>query len=203
MCGIKVQLIFDLSASIDGTELTTMKNAAKDFVSSLQGTPTQVSINTFGTDAPVSGQTLGFTSVVTAGRPVDTVNHYISGPPGSGISQSGTQFTNWHAALRQAGSSGADMAIVLTDGDPTAYGTGQDPHGPPSNVIDVENAVPSSNAAKTAGVNIVGVGITNGASVNNMKSISYDGSPYYFTAANFSDLGPSSPASLRRSAVAR
>ncbi len=82
------------------------------------------------------------------------------------------------------------MAIVLTDGDPTAYGTGQGTHGPPSNVIDVENAVPSSNAAKTAGVNIVGVGITSGASPNNMKSISYDGSPYYFTAANFSDLGP-------------
>ena len=72
-------------------------------------------------------------------------------------------YTNWDTALRQIVGSGADMAIMMTDGDPTTYGV---PHGPTSSSTDylqIENGIASANQVKAAGINVIGVGIGLGA----------------------------------------
>ncbi len=157
-----------------------MKNAATGFVTALNNTPTQIAWNTFGTSAPAAGSA-PFVSLAGNGAPgVNTGINAIVQPSG--------QYTNWDQALQQAASSGAQVAILMTDGDPTAYGTGQGTHGPPSNVVDVENAVPSANLTKAAGITVVGVGIGAAVSADNMHAISGDGSPFYLPASDFNDL---------------
>jgi hypothetical protein len=202
-CGLNVALVFDLSFSI-GSNLGTLQAAGRSFVTALNGTPSSVSLWTFGTLAPVnetnnSNFPLTPMTAPTALSDLEThINRFT-------ILSSPAQYTNWDAGLWQVASADAppggtrthyDAVIMLTDGDPTVYGpTGTGSSGAAiTRYRDVENGIFSANALKADGTRVIAVGInvSNPGSIDNLKSISGttgntpDGD--YFTT-DFSGLG--------------
>jgi len=173
-CGIRVGLLIDLSNSIDATEFTQLKTAAKDFVDKLQGTPSQLALWTFATSAPASGgsnSSLGLTSVSTAGG-ATTVKNKIDGlvRPGGDAGA-----TNWDQGLWQVAGDAAnkvDVLLMLTDGTPTVYGPNAEGPGSFSRFREVENAVFSSNSVKNLGTRVVPVGIGVDGAEANIQAIS-------------------------------
>ena len=169
-CGIKVALVLDLSGSVSPF-LPQLKTAAQTFVNSLVGTPSQVAGYTFAANAPRAGTTnLGLTSVATATGPdsAATVNTWISG-----LSSGGG--TNWDRGMFQvaASSDQYDVAVVITDGNPTFYANEQGP-GDMTRFIEMENSVFSANAIKNKNTRVIAVGVGDGIDGNpaNLKAIS-------------------------------
>ncbi|WP_127792859.1 hypothetical protein [Agromyces sp. LHK192] len=167
-CGIDVALIIDLSGSVAPYE-TQLKNAAKGFVDALTGTPSRVGIFTFNNVAPASvGSNLGITAVSTpAGG--NTVKNHIDGF-GTPV-----EATNWDRGISQVAASGVsyDLAVILTDGNPTVYGNDEGP-GNRTRFREVENGIFSANAVKALGTRMVavGVGAGIGGSPDNLVAIS-------------------------------
>ena len=140
-CGIDVALIIDLSGSL-GSQLQQVKDAAKAMVNALEGTNSTIGVYTFATNAPASagGANLPATSVsTTAGA--DVVRAKIDSfttPTGS---------TNWDSGIGQVPRGVYDVGIVVTDGNPTVYGTGQGPGGY-TTFRETENGIFSANRLK-------------------------------------------------------
>jgi len=197
VCGLRVALLFDLSSSITSptNHLPDYKTAATGFVNALRGTPASVGLYTFGTAAPAANTSgtnntnLPLTSVAS-GTGADAVNAKINGlgvPSGS--------YTNWDSGLWQIANSPTkyDAVIVLTDGDPTKYGTGGTggTSGGTTRFAETENGIFSANALKAKGTRVmaVGMGVTDPGSIDNLRSISgpTSGSDYY--TSDFSALG--------------
>ena len=148
-CGLKVALLFDLSATTAG--LHDLKAAGRSLVTALTGTPSSVGVYTFGTTAPatVAGDgNLGPTPVSTAGgaATVDAKISGLSGTPGDSAA--------WDQGLWQIASDPTryNLALVLT-------GDG----GLPARFVDTENAIFSANALKAKGTRIVAIGVGAGA----------------------------------------
>ena len=182
-CGMNVALLFDESTSISDVEWTQMKSAAKGFVDSLAGTPSNISIFSFASGAP-SNSTKTLTSVSSAAD-VTALKAYIDAMS----QQKGS--TNWDAGLEQIALSGQhlDAVMVLTDGDPTLYNGGGS--GSSVSLQNVEEAVHSANAVKqmSGSPRVVGIGIgISGNSYLNLSAISGPtaDSDYYLT--NFAGL---------------
>ncbi|MGB2756967.1 MAG: hypothetical protein WBD02_04810, partial [Acidimicrobiia bacterium] len=186
-CGLKVAMVFDLSNSIDSSELATMKAAGAGFANALVGTPSSIAVYTFATNAPASGNTnLGLTNVLTS---ASTVTSKINGLTEPGGNSGGT---NWDMALRQVRNSGADVVLMLTDGDPTFYGTadgdGLPTLGPGSSTAfdEIEAGVFSANAVKRSQrLVVVGIGVPAG-STNNLAALS---GPTAWNGANPGNAG--------------
>lgn len=190
VCGLKIALLFDLSASI-GTDLHRYLEAGTDFVSALKGTPSQVAIYNFATNSPATpGNVNSPLHSVATQDDVDAVNAAIRRQVLPTPSNPHA-FTNWDQGLWRIASSGVhyDDVIVLTDGDPTKY---SDPalglSTATTRFIEVENGIFSANALKAqhTAVEAVGVGITNTGSMNNLRAISGDGR---FFTTGFGTLG--------------
>ena len=170
VCGLKVALVFDLSNSISTAELTDMKTAAKDFVTTLEGTPSSFSGYTFATAAPAAGNSnLALTNVASTAN-ADAVRTWIGNRTLPGSDDGGT---NWDMGLRQLSGAGVNLVLFLTDGSPTFYGTGPSGTGSDTTFREVEEAVASANLVKSKGPRIVpvGVGLPTGADAN-LKAIS-------------------------------
>ncbi|MGV1027457.1 MAG: VWA domain-containing protein, partial [Dermatophilaceae bacterium] len=185
-CGINVALVLDLSNSVSDAQLVQLKAAATGFVDALTGTPSQVGTFTFATSAPAStGDTLSLTSVSTAGG-ATTVKNKINGYAKPGGNAGGT---NWDRGLYQVAQSTSsfDVAVVITDGNPTFYGAGEGP-GNRTRFREVENGIFSANAIKAENTKViafgVGDGIDNAGSGQNLRSISGPtlNTDYYQTA---------------------
>lgn len=167
-CGIDVALIIDLSGSVAPYE-TQLKNAAKGFVDALTGTPSQVGIFTFNNVAPATaGGNLGITPVSTpAGAAVvkDHIDDF----------DTPVEATNWDRGISQVAASGVDydLAVILTDGNPTVYSNDEGP-GNRTRFREVENGVFSANAVKALGIRMVAVGVGAGidGSPDNLIAIS-------------------------------
>ncbi|PTA43054.1 hypothetical protein C8054_27385 [Micromonospora sp. RP3T] len=175
-CGLRVALLIDVSGSIR-PDLPVVKNAANGFVDALTGTPSQIALYTFATDAaavlnpiPVSDQS-----------GANTVKAAING-----LTAGGT--TNWDQGLWQIAAApyDYDAVIILTDGNPTVYGP------PPvqgtgsfTRFVEVENGIFSANAIKAKGTRVVAVGVGAGVSgaPDNLVAISgpVANSDYYQT----------------------
>jgi hypothetical protein len=154
-CGLHIALVIDVSGSISSS-LQTVKNAANGFVDALTGTPSEIALYTFATNAtavlnptPVSDQ---------AGA--NTVKAAINSLTAGGN-------TNWDQGLWQVAASpfDYDAAIVLTDGNPTVYGPppAQGPGGF-TRFQEVEQGIFSANALKARGTKIIAVGVGAGVS---------------------------------------
>ena len=182
VCGLKVALVFDRSGSIsDSTEYPKMKNAAKDFVDALKGTPSQFRVYSFSWSATTDSS---WTSVAdNAGA--TAVKNVIDGlPPTDGG-------TNWDAAFREVAGDGAEVIVFLTDGNPTTYGDSQPFEGSTVHLIDVELGVASANNAKNGNAQpkVVAVGIGNAvANPTNLKLISGPNVNDDYYIANFDNL---------------
>ncbi|PYF99679.1 hypothetical protein SAMN05216184_106196 [Georgenia satyanarayanai] len=159
-CGLDMAMVLDLSNSVTETEeiLDEHKTAANDFIASITGTPSQVALYTFGSQAPAEGPTNGglpLTSVATPGgaeQIVNRINGYRATPSGGGG-------TNWDRAFHQVAESGVqyDVVLFLTDGQPTFHRDRQGP-GDVATIAEVNEAILSANAVKATGAQVVLVG---------------------------------------------
>ncbi len=179
-CGIDVALVLDLSGSVAGN-LSQLKAAANQLVDSLTGTPSNVGLFTFSSLAPATGNpNLALTPVSTATSAQGVKNRINSYTAGGG--------TNWDRGIYQvaADANTYDVAVVLTDGNPTFYGNQEGP-GNFTRLREVENGVFSANAVKAKGTHLVafgvGDGIENAGSGLNLRAISGElaGTDYYQT----------------------
>ncbi|WP_162564221.1 MULTISPECIES: VWA domain-containing protein [Microbacterium] len=191
-CGLDIALVMDLSGSVNPS-IVAARDAAKTLVNSMVGTPSRIGLFTFAQSAPANNtnnQNRPITAVSTAAGAA-TVNGWIDGltAPTNGT-------TNWDRGLYQVATAATsyDVLIILTDGNPTVYGTESAP-GNFTRVREVENAVFSANAVKAEGTRIVALGVGSGVSAPqtalNLRAISggnaYNGSnsasaDYYQTA---------------------
>ncbi|SCF17750.1 VWA domain-containing protein [Micromonospora mirobrigensis] len=164
-CGLSIALLIDVSGSI-APNLPDVKNAANGFVDALTGTPSEIGLYTFATNAATVLNPVPVSD--TSGA--NTVKNAINGLTAGGN-------TNWDAGLFQvaAAPNTYDAVIVLTDGNPTVYGP--PPVQGPGNFTrfkEVENGVFSANAVKAEGTRVVAVGVGAGVSgsANNLSAIS-------------------------------
>jgi hypothetical protein len=159
-CGMNVALVFDQSGSIDSDEWAEMRVAAQGFVTALRGTPSQISMFSFASEAPALF-TYPLTSVKDPAE-ADALIALIGNLPFN--TRGGA--TNWDEGLWQVAESkqSLDAVLMLTDGDPTVnrHNGGS---GGTVNVDDVTEAVFSANAVKAMGTGagehprLVGIGI--------------------------------------------
>lgn len=212
-CGVDVTLVLDASGSIQSSSAVgQVRSAAQAFLDALKDTSSTARVTQFGTvsaelapSTTVDSTSLGSGGALTqalAGyynpippRPNGVTFHQYRGSgspqnPGSFTSGSSTQFTNWDAALDQAGDAPADLVVFVTDGDPTAYDMNQpgDPFNPlppdvayntnrgQADATTLDRAVQEADAVKATGTRILTVGVgsalTNQASINRMIAVS-------------------------------
>ncbi|MTD16236.1 LPXTG cell wall anchor domain-containing protein [Nakamurella sp. YIM 132087] len=163
-CGLRVALVLDLSASV-GSSLPALKSAAGTLVDSLVGTPSQVALFTFATNAPANrgnSQNRPLTPVsTTTGAAV--VDGWINGVTVQGGGAGGT---NWDRGLAQvaAAQNDYDLTIVITDGNPSFYDEPSRGPGTFSRFVEVENGIFSANAIKAEGTRVVALGVGSGIS---------------------------------------
>ncbi|MCB0901100.1 MAG: VWA domain-containing protein, partial [Actinobacteria bacterium] len=178
-CGIKVALVLDVSNSVENAgAVQALRDSAKKFTSSLQGTPSQVALYTFATTGPAAGtenQTRPLTSVATA-TGVNQMNGWIDGvtPPGGDAGG-----TNWDQGFYQVANSSEqyDVAIIITDGNPTFSGPNNDIQGPGGSTYfrEIERGIFSANAIKAKNTRVIAFGVGSGISGNgslNLQAIS-------------------------------
>ena len=183
-CGLNVAIIVDLSSSVAGY-VSQIKGAIGDFVDGLRGTPSQAALFTFGTSSPAIG--LGPNSSLMSVATTADANRFKqlyagwTDPPQ-------TNYTNWDAGLEaasavnrdEATSERFDLAVVLTDGNPTVYGANRTNANIPANsgytrFREMEAAVDSADRLKSEGTRILAMGVGGGLDAGaaaNLRSIS-------------------------------
>ncbi|MFD0557345.1 VWA domain-containing protein [Stackebrandtia endophytica] len=159
-CGIDVAVVLDLSASVGG-QLPNLKRTADTLTDALTGTPSRMAVFSFSADSPSVG-TQNHPEPLSVSTEADAAEfkaQYADWPLGAG--------TNWDQALWRVADADPvyDVAIVITDGNPTRYST--DPvagDGSRTHFRDVEAGVFSANALKAEGTPIVAMGVGTGVS---------------------------------------
>lgn len=166
-CGLDVALILDLSGSVS-PYVSNLRAAASTFVDSLTGTPSQVSLFTFADRAPAAtGANLGLTPVSTSAGAASVKERIATYTAGGS--------TNWDRGIYQAANASAvfDVAVVITDGNPTVYGAAEGP-GNRTRFREVENGIFSANTLKAQGTRVIAVGVGDGVggAADNLRAIS-------------------------------
>lgn len=194
-CGVDVALILDLSGSVNDNGLPALKNAANGFVDVLTGTSSAVSLFTFASTAPKSNDSTGqnFATLRSVATPAgataikNNINAYTA-----------VGGTNWDRGLFQVAQNAQnfDVAIIITDGNPTFYGAGSNPEGDGNDTRfrELEEAIASANAIKAKGTKLIAFGVGNGVSgagpAANLRSISgTQVNNDYFQTPNYNDAG--------------
>jgi ethanolamine utilization microcompartment shell protein EutS len=197
VCGLRIALLFDLSSSITPALLPLYKDAGVAFVDALHGTPSAVAVFTFGTVSPAPN-TSG-TNNVNVPVPVTTDTAGVAALTTKirGLGVPSSSYTNWDNGLWQIHLNNAaqhyDDVIVLTDGDPTRFGSSSSLGGLTSPVetrfAEVENGIFSANTLKAEGVPVFAVGFgptpETPPTVDNLRAISADGD---FFTTTFAEL---------------
>ena len=173
ICGLTVALVLDVSASVTAQQFPQLKAAAQTLVSALRGTPSSVAVFTFGTNAS-ENITL---SPVASDEQAAAVNTQIGA-----LTQPSGQFTNWDAAFQRVTAAGDqlpaghfDEAIMITDGNPTVYGTTSvSTTNASTTFLTVENGIFSANQLKAAETRIIALGVGAGVAgpSNNLAAVS-------------------------------
>lgn len=147
VCGLDVAFLVDLSSSIGSAELVQMKAAIDDAVEALSGSPNRVAFFSFDRTSPASRGTNDPTlrSVRTAAEAASAQGVYQGWRTGGG--------TNWDAGLYAvaAAPEAYDLVLVVTDGEPTVFGTPGNEEAasqPRTRLRDVEASVFSANQVK-------------------------------------------------------
>lgn len=181
-CGLDIALVSDLSYSVAlSNSLGSLKTAATGFVDALAGTPSTISLYTFGTNAPAPG------TASLLDRSTLDANHLTElRATIGGYAIDSNSYTNWDASLRQLFGKGYDQVVVLTDGNPTRSGVPGTGSSGSTRLVELEQAVFSANTLKADGTRVVAVGV--GSSDNfktgqNLRAISGEtaGSDYFIS----------------------
>jgi len=154
--GLKMAFVVDLSGSMDGAGITSLKAAASAYVDALTGTDSSVALYTFSGNSPASGANSDarpLTSVQTQ-QGADQVKSWISlWTPDGG--------TNWDSGLRAAANSADtyDYVIFITDGEPNLVIQDGSPTPATTNDLLTVNDTASANALKAKGTRIIALGV--------------------------------------------
>jgi len=167
-CGLDVALILDLSGSVGGN-VDDLKTAADTFVDSLQGTPSRMSLFSFSTQTPAEGATTNYPSLESVATTEQAEAFKGRYAPWTAVGG-----TNWDrgmgaAAAANTAANNFDIAVVITDGNPTFYNQPEQGPGNFTRFREVENGIFSANALKAgpAGgtpTRLVAFGVGSGAS---------------------------------------
>lgn len=187
-CGLRVALILDVSGSVQPF-LANLKTAATTFVNALVGTPSSLALYTFATTAPANttnNQNRPLTPVSTQAG-ANTVNGYINGLTAGGN-------TNWDRGFEQVALSSQqyDIAVVITDGNPTVYGNPSQGPGNYTRFRETENGIFSANAIKAKGTRLLALGVGAGVAGagDNLRSVSGPvTNSDYFQTADYAQVG--------------
>ena len=179
-CGLDVALILDLSGSVAGA-LPDLKQAAGTFTDALVGTPSRMSLFSFSDNSPASGgdNFPSLTSVSTQAQADAFKARWNGWTSGGG--------TNWDRGIAQAGAAtdAFDVAVMITDGNPTREDN--PPAGPGSfnRFKETEAGIFSANQLKDQGSRLlvfgVGAGASGTTSALNLRALS---GPTAYTAGN-------------------
>lgn len=169
--GLKVALILDLSGSVS-SDLGNLKKAANGMVDSLAGTGSSIALFTFADIAPRSSGADGrnyASMAIDTGTNRKTIKDRIDAYATGGG-------TNWDQGIWQVANDAAkyDLAIVVTDGQPTFYGPSASGPGNATRFIENERAIFSANALKAKGTRVLAVGVGEGIKGNpaNLRAVS-------------------------------
>ncbi len=182
-CGLDIALVLDNSSSIDSNELTQMKSAFNDFVTTLSVTPADFSVTKFNTTASVVQSFSSNAATVNA-----AINSVTTTTNGS---------TNWQDGLvKTLGTFDPrvdvpNIIVFASDGNPNKYGNPAQGPGNGFNQASLDAAVTEANTIKAGGTRIVtlGIGGTTGSDAlnpDNLKAIS--SADAYYNANDFVDL---------------
>jgi LPXTG-motif cell wall-anchored protein len=208
-CGLNVALIVDVSSSVNGSQ-GQLVTAMNQFVDALRGTPSQLALLTFGTDSPGAGfpSNTPLRSVATAAEAQAFKNLYDDNSAPSGSNRDWddptfrwpTNYTNWDRGFAAAatangdaaaGDTHYDLAVFLTDGNPTVYGenplagsTPKDRNSGYTRFRELSNGLASANLLKSQDTRVLAVGVGAGISApearDNLRTVSgtsqFDGS---------------------------
>lgn len=170
-CSANVALILDYS-SVGAAQNDQLRAATDGFVDSLLGTKTKLSLFSFSDTTPAlrASQNYGtLAEVETAEQAEQFKSRYRSWTMGGG--------SNWDRGL--AGPAEVDrpgnhfdLALVITDGNPTNFGNGVQGNGRSTRFTELENAVFSANQLKAKGTRVVAVGVgANAAGAQNALNL--------------------------------
>jgi uncharacterized repeat protein (TIGR01451 family) len=213
-CGLDLTLVLDASGSIKSSNaVDDVREAAGQFLGALADTDSRARVTQFAslTEELAPSTLITSESVAPGGvhgeattdyynpipqipSGVDVYRYDGSGDPSSASNwdkRTDTQYTNWHASLKQAGEGNDEMVVYITDGEPTAYDFDRagDPFGvqDPPDVGTVTNrgdadqemldrSVEAANAIKDGGTRMLAIGVgnatTSGTLQDRLKAIS-------------------------------
>lgn len=194
-CGIDIALVLDISGSI-GDDLPDLKATADGFADALVGTPSRMAAFSFSTDSPgVQGENYPELIPVSTDEGADEFKGQYQDWGSNGG-------TNWDRALAttSAAEPTYDLAVMITDGNPTFSHT---PAGGPGNFTrlqEMEGGIFSANTLKNEGTRTLAVGVGSGideVTELNLRALSgqteFDGSNAleadYFNADDFDAVG--------------
>ena len=196
-CGLRVALVLDLSGSAQ-SELASLKAASDTFVDALTGTPSEAALFSFSTATPAVGATQnypGLSTLSTSAAAAEFKARYASWTATGG--------TNWDRGLAAPAEADSqyDIAVVITDGDPTFYNQPAEGPGGFTRLREMENGIFSANALKAQNTRVlavgVGAGVSDAATAQNLRAISgptaYDGTNSlaadYYQVTDYSAVG--------------
>ncbi|HTU14734.1 MAG TPA: VWA domain-containing protein [Solirubrobacterales bacterium] len=188
-CGTNILLVLDRSGSIDPFK-DEYEEAAKEFVSELNGTPTQIGITSFNSSVnsyqPAVGDSdfyhspLDLSVAGSAATLNSTIENIYSAPE---------DLTNWDGALKAASqakgftanastgqTTNPDMVVFITDGNPTTSEVNTS--GSNEDLINLTSGMASANLVKNqtgrAGkkLKMLAIGVGNGVTIDNLKAVS-------------------------------
>lgn len=195
-CGMDVALIADTSGSLGPSGIAAMQESMGAFVDAFRGTDSKMALFSFSNVSPGAGAS--FNAATTPVNfptllPVTTVaqadvfkSQYAGWRAGGG--------TNWDRGLAAAANAPAkyDLAILLTDGNPTVIRNNADAGSSAYNKLqDTDAGIFSANQLKAEGTRVVALGVgpaLTANSENNLRAVSgtTNGSDY-IRAANFAE----------------
>ncbi|MBN8867262.1 MAG: DUF11 domain-containing protein [Solirubrobacterales bacterium] len=188
-CGMNILLVLDRSGSIDPYK-DEYEAAAKEFVSQLNGTPTQIGIISFNDSVnsyqPSQGNASFYhspLSLANAGSAA-TLNTTIEN-----VYDNPDSLTNWDGVLQAAAQSKSftpdattgqtanpDMVVFITDGNPTTSEASTSSSN--EDLINLTSGMASANLVKNqasrpgAKVKLMAIGVGTGVTLNNLKAVS-------------------------------
>jgi uncharacterized repeat protein (TIGR01451 family) len=154
MCGADVALVLDRSRSIGAAGMEHLKRAADDFTGALLDTGSQASVTSFADDGEALANA---TALDDQGTEAVQSSYARLRPDG---------WTNWARGLREArltfdGFDGgaADLAIVITDGNPNTVTANQPGRFPDGSTQAVNPAITQANVMKARGTHVLVVAV--------------------------------------------
>ena len=188
-CGTNILLVLDRSGSIEPYK-AQYEAAAKQFVSSLNGTPTQIGIisfnNTVNSYQPAQGNAgfyqspLNLANGGSAGTLNGVIENIYANPQSltnwDGVLQAAAQAKSFTADAATGQTTNPDMVVFITDGNPTTSQASTSSSN--QDLIDLTSGIASANlvknqAARPGGkVKLLAIGVGTGVTIDNLKVVS-------------------------------